>query len=60
MVQVRHHEIDLRISSMPTIYGEKIVLRLLDKSGHTITKQSIGLEGTDLQKYDALLKTVAA
>ena len=37
MVQVRHHEIDLRISSMPTIYGEKIVLRLLDKSGHTIT-----------------------
>ena len=43
MVQVRHHEIDLRISSMPTIYGEKIVLRLLDKSGHTITKQSIGL-----------------
>ena len=38
MVQVRHHEIDLRISSMPTIYGEKIVLRLLDKSGHTITK----------------------
>ena len=56
MVQVRHHEIDLRISSMPTIYGEKIVLRLLDKSGHTITKQSIGLEGTDLQKYDALLK----
>lgn len=56
MVQVRHHEIDLRISSMPTIYGEKIVLRLLDKSGHTITKQSIGLEGADLQKYDALLK----
>lgn len=45
---------------MPTIYGEKIVLRLLDKSGHTITKQSIGLEGADLQKYDALLKTAAA
>ena len=29
MVQVRHHEIDLRISSMPTIYGEKIVLQEL-------------------------------
>ena len=60
MVQVRHHEIDLRISSMPTIYGEKIVLRLLDKSGHTITKQSIGLEGTDLQSMMRCSKTAAA
>lgn len=28
---VRGHSLDLRISSMPTVYGEKMVLRLLDK-----------------------------
>lgn len=29
---VRGHSLGLRISSMPTVYGEKMVLRLLDKS----------------------------
>ena len=56
MVRVRQHEIDLRISSMPTVYGEKVVLRLLDKSQQHITSRTIGLEGDDLAKYEALLK----
>ena len=56
MVRIHQHELDLRISSMPTIYGEKIVLRLLDKSRQDISKTTIGLTGDDLQKYDALLK----
>ena len=56
MVRVRPHEIDLRISSIPTIYGEKMVIRLLDRSAGTASKQSIGLEGKDLEKYNALLK----
>ena len=56
MVQVKGREIDLRISSMPTVYGEKIVLRLLDKSQQHITSETIGLAGGDLEKYRALLK----
>ena len=56
MVRIHQHELDLRISSMPTIYGEKIVLRLLDKSRQDISKTTIGLTGDDLRKYDALLK----
>ena len=56
MVRVKGHEIDLRISSMPTVYGEKVVMRLLDKSQQHITSQTIGLEGDDLEKYNALLK----
>ena len=56
MVRVRQHEIDLRISSMPTVYGEKVVLRLLDKSQQHISSRTIGLEGDDLAKYEALLK----
>ena len=56
MFSVRGHSLDLRISSMPTVYGEKIVLRLLDKSRRDISKESIGLTGDDLRKYDALLQ----
>lgn len=53
---VRGHDIDLRINTMPTVYGEKVVLRILDKSGNSVTKKSIGLEGEDLEKYESLLK----
>ena len=53
---VRGHEIDLRINTLPTIHGEKVVLRILDKSGASITKNSIGLMGDDLEKYESLLK----
>ena len=53
---VRGHSLDLRISSMPTVYGEKMVLRLLDKSRRDISKEAIGLTGDDLRKYEALLQ----
>lgn len=56
MVNVKKHEIDLRISSMPTVYGEKMVLRLLDKSQQMITSEALGLVGDDLKKYQNLLK----
>lgn len=56
MVTAKDKEIDLRISSIPTIYGEKIVLRLLDKSSGHINRKTIGLEGEDEKQYDRLLK----
>ena len=49
-------EIDLRISSMPTVYGEKIVLRLLNKTSQLLSRDAIGLEGDDLESYQALLR----
>ncbi len=55
-VRIKDRDIDLRVSTLPTVYGEKIVARLLDKSGGQVTKESVGLEGTDLEKYEAMLK----
>lgn len=55
-VQVGGHMLDIRISSLPTVYGEKLVLRLLDKSAHSMNKEEIGLEGRDLAAYQALLQ----
>lgn len=56
MITVKDHSIDIRMSVMPTIYGEKIVLRLLDKSSYEISKHTIGLTKEDEARYDALLQ----
>ena len=55
-VRVKDKDIDLRISTLPTVYGEKIVARLLDKSGGNIDKQSIGLTGHDLETFERMIK----
>jgi type IV pilus assembly protein PilB len=55
-VSVRNKVIDVRVSTLPTVYGEKIVMRLLDKSGGKVSTDSIGLSGSDLEKYRRLIR----
>lgn len=55
-VRVKDREIDLRISTLPTVFGEKIVIRLLDQSAQVMTPESIGLQDEQLQQYHDLLK----
>lgn len=55
-VKIKDKDIDLRVSTLPTVYGEKIVARLLDKSGTQLSRDSIGLSGEDLKKYEKLIK----
>lgn len=50
-------EIDLRVSSMPTVLGEKIVIRILDKSNLSFELTDLGLFGSDLQDVLGMLKT---
>ncbi|WP_295579323.1 GspE/PulE family protein [uncultured Oscillibacter sp.] len=56
-VQVKHTDVDLRMSTLPTIHGEKLVIRLLDKNAQLLDKKAIGLTGGDLEKYEALVHT---
>ena len=55
-VRVKDKNIDLRISTLPTVYGEKIVARLLDKSGGRIALEAIGLTEEGLAAIKNLLK----
>ena len=55
-VRVRDKDIDLRISTLPTVYGEKIVARLLDKSGGNLNKDNIGLSGHDMETFEKMIK----
>lgn len=49
-------EIDMRISSLPTIYGEKLVIRLLDKSSFNFTKEKLGFSEHNLELFNNILK----
>lgn len=44
----KQKNIDIRVSIVPTIYGEKVVMRLLDKSNFALDFEKIGLDSKDL------------
>lgn len=56
-IHVGDKEYDVRISTLPTIFGEKTVGRLLNKSGGNATKETIGLQGADLEKYERMVRS---
>ncbi len=43
--------IDFRVSTVPTVYGEKIVMRILDKSSLQVDMTKLGFEVDELQKF---------
>ncbi|HMD43882.1 MAG TPA: type IV-A pilus assembly ATPase PilB [Candidatus Acidoferrum sp.] len=45
-------ELDFRVSSVPTLYGEKIVLRLLDKENLRLDMTKLGFEQESLTKFE--------
>ena len=55
-VRVKGVEIDLRVSTLPTIYGEKITIRLLNKSAQLLKADSLGLFGDNLKKFNLLME----
>lgn len=44
-------EIDFRVNTLPTVNGEKVVLRILDKSNAIVALDNLGLEPDDLEKF---------
>ncbi|TSC93202.1 MAG: type IV pilus assembly protein PilB [Candidatus Berkelbacteria bacterium Licking1014_7] len=50
--KVQNHEIDVRVSSYPTIHGEKIAMRLLDKTASQYSLEDLGLTGAPLEKIN--------
>jgi type IV pilus assembly protein PilB len=58
-IEVGKTKTDLRVSTLPTIYGEKVVIRLLKEEGKVFTFQDLGLRGLSLKRFEeALLKPV--
>jgi general secretion pathway protein E len=54
-IRVRNKEIDIRVSVIPTAFGERMVLRLLDKSGALLELEDIGFSRDHLEIYNRLI-----
>jgi general secretion pathway protein E len=54
-VQVGDRAIDLRIASLPTSFGERVVVRLLDKSSRLYNLAELGMEPTPLGQFRKLI-----
>jgi len=54
-LRVAGREVDIRVSTMPSSVGERVVLRLLDKQAGAIRLESLGMGGDDLEKVRKLI-----
>ena len=52
---VDRHEYDIRVSILPTVYGEKTVMRLTSKNALTKEKSQLGFSPEELKKFDHIL-----
>ncbi|NCB32308.1 MAG: type II/IV secretion system protein [Erysipelotrichia bacterium] len=48
--------VDLRLNTLPTIYGEKVVVRILWRDKSTLTRKGIGITDKDNLKFERILK----
>ena len=54
-IMVDRQEYDIRISSVPTVHGEKIVMRISSKLSLTKNKKELGLAPDELRRFDHML-----
>lgn len=53
-VRLESRELDLRVSTVPTLFGESVVLRLLDRGGRPVTLDELGMSADLLDAYRRL------
>lgn len=54
--KIENRNIDLRVSTIPTIFGEKTVMRVLDKTNFLLSKKNLGLSPYNLEIFDRLVE----
>ncbi len=55
-VRLPDREVDLRVSTLPTSHGEKVVMRLFDKSAFERRVENLGLEGASLEAFKRAIR----
>jgi general secretion pathway protein E len=56
-VKIGDKSVDIRVSVIPTAFGERVVLRLLDKSQSLLTLSDLGLDAAKVKLFDRLIKS---
>jgi len=52
----KEREVDVRVSTLPTVHGEKIVMRVLDKSQGMLSLEDLGMQGSAFEETIAAIK----
>ena len=55
MMRVKGHELDLRVSTVPTVHGEGVVMRVLDRQSIRLDLKDMGFSEDTYQQYESLL-----
>jgi general secretion pathway protein E len=55
MTRVKGHELDLRVSTIPTVHGESVVMRVLDRESIRLSLPAMGFSEDTLARYQELL-----
>jgi len=55
-VRINKRHIDLRVSTLPTQYGERVVMRILDKAAMPLSLDQLGFSSRDRKAFEALIK----
>jgi len=55
-VRMGQSELDIRVSTLPSAHGEKVVMRLLDKSNIVLGLEDLGFEGHELEAFRTALE----
>lgn len=54
--KIKSRIVDIRVSTIPTVWGEKVVMRILDKEAVPLELSSLGFEGKQLEKIKTALQ----
>ena len=52
---LQDRQVDVRVSTVPTLHGESVVLRLLDKEQGTLDMSALGMSAADLSRFEDVL-----
>ena len=55
-IRIADRNIDIRVSTLPTSFGERVVMRLLDKSNALLSLTDLGMTARDLEIFHKLIK----
>lgn len=55
MMRIGEYDVDLRVSILPVVSGEKIVIRILNRSSYQFGRERLGLSGENIEKLDRIL-----
>lgn len=57
ITKVDEKDVDLRVSILPTVFGEKVVIRILTKNNSLIDKRNLGMVDDDLKKLEKIISS---